>query len=81
MLQVSPTVFQTLVHLIENHPIFSNNCNVPQKPVDLQLATTLYHMGRYGNGACIKDIARMTGGSEGNVENATKRCFEAIEFS
>lgn len=68
MLCISPTVFEVLLHLIEEHPVFSNNSNVPQKPVKVQLAITLYRMGRYGNGASLEDIARIAGSSEG-VEN------------
>ena len=79
MLRLSPGCFQVLLSLIRDHPVFSNNSNVPQKPVEIQLATTLYRMGRYGNGASIKDVSRVAGSSEGDVENATNRCFEAIE--
>lgn len=79
MMRISPACFQVLLSLIENHPIFSNNSNVPQKPVHQQLATTLYRMGRYGNGASVMDVARFAGGSEGDVKNATHRCFTAIE--
>jgi hypothetical protein len=68
MLRISPTVFEVLLHLIKEHPVFSNNSNVPQKPVKVQLAITLYRMGRYGNGASLEDIAQIAGSSEG-VEN------------
>jgi len=79
MLRVSPGVFQVLLNLIEEHSIFQNNSNNPQKPVEVQLATTLYRMGRYGNGASLEDVARICGGSEGDVKNATRWCFDAIE--
>ena len=42
---VFPGVFQVLLHLIAVHPVFQNNSNTSQKPVEVQLATTLYHMG------------------------------------
>ncbi|KZP08128.1 hypothetical protein FIBSPDRAFT_914335 [Athelia psychrophila] len=38
-------------------------------------------MGRYGNGACLEDIAHQAGHSEGSVENFTSRCFDAIELT
>jgi hypothetical protein len=57
MLRVSPSVFQVLLHLIEEHPAFQNNFNNSQKPVEIQLATTLYCMRRYGNGASLEDVA------------------------
>src|ERR1700678_4525523 len=79
MLRVSPFVFEFMLCLIKDHPIFSNNSNNPQAPVDVQLAVTLYRMGRFGNGASLEDIARIAGCSEGAVEKFTDRCFEAIE--
>ncbi|KAG5635170.1 hypothetical protein H0H81_012170 [Sphagnurus paluster] len=79
MLRVSPVVFMVILELIKDHPIFMNNSNVPQTPVDYQLAVTLYRMGRFGNAACLADIAREAGISEGSVELFTNRCFTAIE--
>lgn len=79
MLRVSPRVFETILSLIEDHPVFTNGSNNAQASVEVQLAVTLYRMGRYGNGASIQDIARVAGCSEGSVENYTDRCFEAIE--
>jgi hypothetical protein len=79
MLRVSPDVFLVLLDLIEDHPIFQNDSNNAQAPVQVQLAVTLYRMGRYGNGASLEDIARFAGVSEGSVENFTERCFTAIE--
>ena len=79
MFWVSLGLFQVLLHLIEEHPVFWNNSNIPQKPVEVQLETTLYCMGRYGNGASLEDVARICGSSEGDVKNATCRCFDAIE--
>ena len=79
MLHVTPLVFQTILTLIEEHPVFANNSNNAQTPVEQQLAVTLFRMGRYGNGASLEDIARQGGCSEGSVENYTDRCFEAIE--
>ncbi len=56
MLCVTPTVFQTILTLIEEHPVFTNNSNNAQTPVEQQLAVTLFRMGRYGNGALVEDI-------------------------
>ena len=79
MLRVSPLVFTAILELIKDHPIFHNDANTPQIPVDYQLAVTLYRMGRFGNGASIEDIARIAGIAEGTVELCTHRCFDAIE--
>jgi hypothetical protein len=55
--------------------------NVPQSPVDYQLAVTLYRMRRFGNTASLIDLAREAGcsTSTGSVEEFTERCFTAIE--
>ncbi len=78
MLRVSPYVFQVLVELIKDHPIFHNNSNNPQAPVRQQLAVTLFWMVRFGNAASLEDIAREAGCAEGTVELYTKQCFTAI---
>jgi hypothetical protein len=79
MVRVSPFVFCSILDMIEDNPVFTNNSNNPQAPVEVQLAVTLYCLGRYGNGASVQDIARITGVSEGSVELYTRRCFDAIE--
>jgi len=79
MLRVSPHVFDFILTLIKDHPVFFNNSHVLQTPVDVQLAITLYHMGRFGNGASLEDIAWTAGCSEGSVEEFTDHCFGAIE--
>ncbi|KAG7092066.1 hypothetical protein E1B28_008447 [Marasmius oreades] len=79
LFQVSVHVFDVLLVLIEDHPIFHNNSNNPQAPVREQLQVLLYWMGRYGNGASITDVARISGILEGSVENFTDRCLTAIE--
>ncbi|KIM59852.1 hypothetical protein SCLCIDRAFT_68865, partial [Scleroderma citrinum Foug A] len=73
MLCVSPTVFQVILSLIEDHPIFYNESNNSQAPVEVQLGVTLYRMGRYGNGASVEDIARIAGCSEGAKE--VEKCW------
>jgi hypothetical protein len=79
MLRVTPPVFQFILNLIEENPIFYNDSNNSQAPVEQQLAVTLFRMGRFGNGASLEDIARTAGCSEGSVENFTRRCFDAVE--
>jgi hypothetical protein len=79
LLRVSPLVFNVILELIHDHPIFQNNSNAEQTPVDIQLVVTLYRLGRYGNAASITDVARVAGIGVGTVELFTNRCFEAIE--
>jgi hypothetical protein len=78
MLRVTPESFEYLTRLIEDHPVFQSNSPKAQAPVEYQLAVTLFRMGRYGNGAGVRDIARQAGISEGAVEAFTARCFVAI---
>jgi hypothetical protein len=78
MLRISPEVFDTLLYLINDDPVFQNNSACPQALVKTQLAVTLFWMGRFGNGASLEDLARTAGCSEGTVENYTGRCFQAI---
>ena len=42
MLRVSPQVFDVILYFIHDHPVFQNNSNNPQAPVQTQLAVTLY---------------------------------------
>jgi len=79
MLHVSPCVFEFILDLIKDHKVFHNNSNIPQTPVDIQLAVTLYCMGCFGNGASLEDIAHHAGYSEGAIEKFMHHCFEAIE--
>lgn len=78
MLRVEPETFQVLLELIQDHSVFSQQSNNTQAPVETQLAVTLFCMGRFGNGASIKDIACQAGCSEGSVINYTLQCFTAI---
>jgi len=59
--------------------IYSKTIPIIPRHLLNQLAVTLYQMGRFGNGASLQDIARISGGSEGAVEDYTKWCFQAIE--
>lgn len=79
MLRVSPLVFNVILELIKDHPVFHNNSNAPQTPIDIQLAVALYRLGRYGNSASLDDVARVAGIGVGTVELFTGRCFEAID--
>ncbi|KIK80388.1 hypothetical protein PAXRUDRAFT_122240, partial [Paxillus rubicundulus Ve08.2h10] len=48
-LRVSPEVFQSILGLIDDHPIFYNQSGNPQEAIEVQLGVTLYWMGWYGN--------------------------------
>ncbi|KNZ64094.1 hypothetical protein VP01_1067g3 [Puccinia sorghi] len=46
---MSQESFLNLVLLIEGHPVFQNNSNIPQRPVRDQLTVTVRQMGMFGN--------------------------------
>ena len=77
-LRISPTCFDDLVLAISDHPIFHNNSNNSQMPVDIQLAITLYRFGHYGNAAGTHEVALWAGVGYGTVCNATARVMVAI---
>ncbi|KNZ56895.1 uncharacterized protein VP01_2291g1 [Puccinia sorghi] len=70
--------FLSLLSLIDNHPIFQNNSNFPQRPVRDQLMVTLQRMGMSGNGSSIGVLARFFRISEGEVILYCLRAVEAI---
>jgi len=74
-LRVSPLVFNHLMDLIENHPVFHNNSNVPQLPIPIQLAILLVCVGHYGNASSPEYVAQWAGISVGSVVNMTYRCL------
>jgi hypothetical protein len=77
-LRVEPETFNSLVTLIANNPIFSNNSNSPQLPVSMQLSVFLFRAGHYGNAASPEDTAQWAGLSVGGVEKCTDRVVVAL---
>jgi hypothetical protein len=77
-LRVSPAVFDRLEDLIQDHPIFHNNSNVPQHPISTQLAIFLVRVGHYGNASSPEYVAQWAGVCIGTVINATYRCLVAF---
>ncbi|KAI7967485.1 hypothetical protein MJO29_000762 [Puccinia striiformis f. sp. tritici] len=70
--------FHQLVSEIQAHPVFQNQSNIPQRPVQDQLMVTLKRMGTYGNGASVGMLARFFRISEGTVILYCLRTIEAI---
>ena len=58
MLCVSPYVFAVILELIKKHKVFRNNSNVPQSPVDFQLAVMMFCMGWFGNASSLIGVAQ-----------------------
>lgn len=77
-LRVDPLTFDNLVSLIIGHPVFTNNSNCPQLPVQLQFSVFLFRAGHYGNAASPEDTAQWAGISVGGVEKCTDRVVVAL---
>ena len=70
-LQVEPEMFDSLVALIIDNLVFSNNSNCSQFPVYLKLYIFLFCVGYYSNAASPKNTAQWAGVSIGGVEKCT----------
>nr|GAT45093.1 predicted protein [Mycena chlorophos] len=77
-LRIWPKTFNRLVKKIENHPVFLNNSNNEQKPVEQQLAVALYQFGNYGNAASLRAISNWAGLGKGTISKCTTRVITAI---
>ena len=77
-LRVEPEIFDDILDLISDHPIFHNNSHNPQLPVSIQLAIFLNHAGHYGNAISVEDVAQWAGISVGSVINCTNCVMVAL---
>jgi hypothetical protein len=77
-IQVEPEMFDNLVTLIMDDPVFSNQSNCPQLPVHIQLCIFLFHAGHYGNTTSPEDAAQWAGISVGGIEKCTDRIIIAL---
>jgi hypothetical protein len=77
-LRVSPSTFDAIVERISNDPVFSNQSNQAQIPVQEQLGIALYCFGHNGNAASLQSVANWAGVGKGTVTLATQRVMTAI---
>ena len=77
-LRINPDTFDALVEAIENDPVFQNNSQHPQMPVEQQLAITLYRFGHDGNASGLQAVANWAGVGKGTVSVVTRRVMTAI---
>src|SRR5258708_28923675 len=75
---ISPSTFDALCSLIQDHPTFYNNLNQEQMPVSYQLAIALFRFGHFGNGSSIEKVAQWAGCSAGSVVKATHHVIVAF---
>lgn len=77
-LRVTPNTFDEILNKIWGDPVFSNNSQNEQMPVEHQLAIALYRFGHFGNAAGLDDISKWAGYATGTVLLATQRVMTAI---
>ncbi|KAF8219770.1 hypothetical protein L208DRAFT_1337872 [Tricholoma matsutake] len=77
-LWVTPLTFDAIIAAIAPNPIFQNNSNNTQTPVEEQLAITLYWFGHDGNAASLQSIANWAGCGKGAVLLVTQQVMAAI---
>ncbi|KAF8226851.1 hypothetical protein L208DRAFT_1299822 [Tricholoma matsutake] len=75
---INPSCFEDLVNIVQDDPIFSNNSNNPQMPVQVQVAITLYCFGHYGNAASTMKVGLWAGVGVGTVPLVTKWVIKAL---
>jgi hypothetical protein len=63
---------------LEQDPVFFNNSNHPQLPVEQQLAVALYRFGHNGNAASIQAVANWAGLGKGTVHLITRQVLTAV---
>jgi hypothetical protein len=66
-LHITPQCFDNLVTTLQDDPIFRNNSNNLQTPVNEQVAIVLYRFGHYGNAASQMKVALWAGVGYGTV--------------
>jgi hypothetical protein len=77
-LHVEPEIFDDILNLIFDHPIFYNNSHNSQLSVSIQLAIFLNHAGHYSNAIAVEYVAQWAGISVGSVINCTNHIMVAL---
>jgi hypothetical protein len=76
-LRIDPGCFDDLVQVLKDDPVFHNNSNNPQMPIDEQPAIALFRFGHYGNAASTLKVALWAGIGFGTVPLITNRVLKA----
>ena len=77
-LRVSPFTFDKICKRIQLDPVFLNQSQNDQIPVQDQLAIVLFRFGHDGNGASMQVVADWAGVGKGTVHLVTRRVMTAI---
>ncbi len=78
ILRVSPSTFDALIARLSDDPVFFNNSQNDQIPVEQQITVVLYRFGHYGNAAGLARVAEWSGFGKGTVLLITRRVLTAI---
>ncbi|KIJ29160.1 hypothetical protein M422DRAFT_269504 [Sphaerobolus stellatus SS14] len=74
----TPTTFDTIVANLRDNPVFHNNLENEQLPVEIQVAVALHHFGHFGNAASIQKVGIWAGLGFGTVDLVTRRVMAAV---
>ena len=74
-LQVSASTFDSLLEMIETHPVFLNDTYTSQSPVNRQLAVAMFWFGHNGNAASVEAVAQWAGVSAGTIVNRVTKVW------
>jgi hypothetical protein len=76
--RMSRRAFEHVLRCIAGDPVFKNETNSQQAPVEKQLHLALHRFGCHGNAISIGKVARQFGVSEGTAINYTNRVITAL---
>lgn len=76
--RMSPFTFDRLVKELENDPVFGNDSNHGQMPVEDQVAITLFRFGHSGNASGLQQVANWAGVGKGTIILVTRRVMTAV---
>ncbi len=77
-LRITPWTFDQLLAALIDDPIFANDSQNSQFPVERQLAIALWRFGHYGNAVGLQKVANWAGVGKGYVLLATRRVIAAL---
>ncbi|KIJ35719.1 hypothetical protein M422DRAFT_261901 [Sphaerobolus stellatus SS14] len=75
--RVMPATFDTIIANLRDNPVFHNNSENEQLPVEIQVAVALHHFGHFGNAASIQKVEIWAGLGFGTVDLVTRRVMAA----
>ena len=75
---VTPNCFDGLIETIQDDPIFHNQSNNLQMPIDEQVVIALYRFGHYGNGVSTMKVTLGVGVGYRTIKLVTNHVMKAL---